>query len=48
MVKRRFLKGIWRKLKAFNQVRYRAGLPGLSGFEDVSEVQSLIRERETD
>lgn len=28
--------------KAFNQVRYRAGLPGLYGFEDVSEVQSLI------
>lgn len=28
--------------KAFNQVRHRAGLPGLSGTEDASTVQSLI------
>jgi hypothetical protein len=32
--------------RAFNQVRYRAGLPGLSGTEDASTVQQLIeRER---
>lgn len=32
--------------KAFNQVRYRAGLPGLNGSEDRATVQSLIeRER---
>jgi hypothetical protein len=32
--------------KAFNPVRYRAGLPGLSGAEDASTVQQLIeRER---
>lgn len=28
--------------KAFNQVRYRAGLPGLNGSEDKATVQSLI------
>jgi hypothetical protein len=32
--------------KAFNQVRYRAGLPGLNGTETAGEVQQLIeRER---
>ncbi|RNC63825.1 RagB/SusD family nutrient uptake outer membrane protein [Proteiniphilum sp. X52] len=29
--------------KSFNQVRHRAGLPGLSGNEDVSEVQTQIQ-----
>ncbi len=28
--------------KAFNQVRHRAGLPGLSGNEDANQVQSMI------
>ena len=29
-------------MKAFNQVRYRAGLPGMNGSEDAKTVQSMI------